>query len=136
MARTDRGVAAVGCGPGGYTGGVLGGLYRYPQPAARGGPQKQTAKRAPGSLQGLEWGGLRGPDVLGALQHVPTPAGPGRSLWALPGTCLRFRPSWPIGARFDLISHKVSKNHGVSPKSVQKACHSPYITKRVREVAS
>ena len=34
--------------------------------------------------------------------------------------------SGPIKARFQLYFYKVSQNHGVSPKSMQKAYHSPY----------
>ena len=40
---------------------------------------------------------------------------------------LRNAASWPITARFQVISHKVSQNGIVSPKNVNKACHSPYI---------
>ena len=34
--------------------------------------------------------------------------------------------SWPIVARFQSFYCKVSQNHRVSPKSVEKAYHSPY----------
>ena len=58
---------------------------------------------------------------------APTPAGPGRD----PGPSLvlleQIAASGPIRARFDLISCKVSQTAIVSPKSVEKACHSPYL---------
>ena len=40
--------------------------------------------------------------------------------------------SWPIRARFNVISCKVKQNGQVSPKYVQKASHSPYIQNRVK----
>ena len=112
--------------PGWVTGWVYREGYTGTQPAARGGLQIQRSG-PPEALQGLEWGGIWRPDARGALQVRTTPAGPGRSLWALPVRTLRFAASWPIKARFDLISLKVSQNHGVSPKYVKKASHSPYI---------
>ena len=51
------------------------------------------------------------------------PAGPPCTWCPLPA-------SWPIVARFHDILLKVSQNTEVSPKSVQKACHSPYSQKR------
>ena len=50
-----------------------------------------------------------------------------RSVLAGPPCTSSSKPaSWPIGARFEVISCKVSQNHEVSPKSVHKACHTPY----------
>ena len=56
---------------------------------------------------------------------VPTPAGPGRCLQPLPGTGPLECRLLANKARIDLIFLKLSQNPGVSPKYVQKACHSP-----------
>ena len=112
-----RGVPGWGMVPGwvgeGYTG--------YP-PTARGGPARQRSgprKLLPGGWSG--WSSRTGR----AWSQVP-PSGPGRgpvpSLYL--GPC--FSPLWANRARFNLIYCKVSQNAGVSPKSVHKACRSPY----------
>ena len=99
----------------------------------------QTAKRAPEAPAGCWSGwsagpGARSPEnkakygTLGRRRGrlLRPPFGPGRSL---AGPSLSQDPrnaaSWPIRARFTVISHKVSQNGVVSPKIVYKACHSP-----------
>ena len=68
-----------------------------------------------------------GPGTAAGRLLVP-PSGPGRSH---PGPSLYQDPqnaaSELIRARFQLIYCKVSQNRIVSPKFMQKACHSPYI---------
>ena len=65
------------------------------------------------------------------LQDHPCGA---RSLRSLSCGPPRANPaSWPITARFDLISQVYCQNDEVSLKSVHKACHSPYIQKRVQK---
>ena len=87
-------------------------------PGQRSGPRK--ACRA---WSGWSWEVPTGPSRP-STQNPPS--GPGQPpavsslvLGPLPG-------SQPIGARFDIISYKLSKNPRVSPKSVQKASHTPY----------
>ena len=110
----------------GYTGGCRGGLYRVPHPAAKGGPRTSGAGPVGPARAGV--GGFWDRNTTcSAAGSVPTPAGPGRSCQhALPGTSQN-AASGPITARFQSIYYKVSQNRGVSPKSAQKACHSPYI---------
>ena len=43
--------------------------------------------------------------------------------------------SWPILARFDLILLNYSQNARVSPKYVNKACHSPYLQNGLQKSA-
>ena len=64
------------------------------------------------------------------LRARSVPAGP-----PCTGT-LQNAASWPIWARFNLFYCKVSQNGGVSLKYVEKACHSPYLPKRVPKVTS
>ena len=85
-----------------------------------------TAKRAP-EAPSRGWSGWSWePDVLGPAAGVGThPPGPVRTpAGSLPGSSAN-AASWPITARFDLLFCKVSQNTEVSPKSVDKACHSP-----------
>ena len=120
------------CGLGGYTGWVL---PRPTHPATR----LRAARRTPGApseagpgrpCRGLKWVGC---GVRG-LQGV-------RRLGTAPETTLRARSVPPWGppclrtlgcrlrantARFRSIFSKVSQNDEVSPKSVEKACRSPY----------
>ena len=136
---TGRAVHCLGGYQGGYTGWVIPGTTQLPSHAARGGPQKHPAKRAPEAPKGLEWVGCG------------VRANPGTAAGTAPGTTLRARSGTPgplpvpgpseccllaIWARFDLILLKVSQNRVVSPIFVEKACHSPYIPKRGQEVAS
>ena len=136
--------ACSGCGLDGYSGWVYWvGTPRPPtQPPShvlRGGPQKQTAKRAPEGPRGLEWVvcGVRGLSGVRRRGRLPgPPCGPGRFPWdpPCPGT-LRMPP---LGnrARFDVISQKLRQNGEVSPECVEKASLSPYSPKRVRKVTS
>ena len=117
-------------------------------------------------IPGGTWEGYTGTQPCCSGRGVPSEAGPGRPCRGLewvgysPGArteavggyipTLRARsgsvsPPWDIpldcrllakGARFHLIFYKVSQNREVSPKSVEKACHSPCLPKRVRKVAS
>ena len=82
-----------------------------------------TSEAGPGSsCRELEWVGV-GPDVLG---HARThPSGARSALQASLVLPAANPASWPITARFDLISQDISQNSEVSPKSTQKACHSP-----------
>ena len=115
---------------GGYTGG-----YTGEYPAARGGPN--PAKRAPEALQGLEWVGL-GPGVTGdggGNGHIPTlraRSGSESPPWDMPSECRLTAKR----ARIHQYFSKVSQNRKVSPKKCEKACHSPYIPKRVSKVSS
>ena len=121
----------VGCGPGGYQGGVYrvlpGGLYRVPthRTPALLGEQTLPAKRAPEGLQGLEWVGRvqRANGRRGRVLYHPS--GPVGATRGPPCTGpLECRPG-PIEARIDLILWKLSQNAEVSPKYVEKACLSP-----------
>ena len=70
----------------------------------------------------------------GTSAHPPThPCGARSVLW--PSLVEGWAPR-AVGARFDLISQKVSQNGEVSPKVSEKASRSPYIPKRVPEVTS
>ena len=112
-------------------GGYGEGLYRVPSLLL--GEVPSTAERAPEApargWSGWYWGPGAGrlldhpPGPVGSLQDPPCPG---------PSECALLAK----GARFDLISVKVSQNDEVSPKSVQKASHSPYSQKRVPKVAS
>ena len=104
--------------------GVPGGLYRGtthpPREEAlvqRSGPRRPCRGRS-GWYQG--WTRDR---RLDGLLHPPLrgPVAP----WAPWCRTPRIAASWPIKARFHVISYKVSQNRQVSPKSVQKAYHSP-----------
>ena len=111
---------------------VGGGVYRYQ------GPTRQaptlTAKRAPEApCRGAGVGG-QGGCAHGSRYARTPPSGPGRPCrppWVLPG--LSGPASWPIRARFDLISQEYSKNGQVSPKSVEKASNSPYFQNGLRK---
>ena len=87
-------------------------------PYSEAGPRK--ALQGPG----VGWYGCS--DVRWAGRLLDPPCGPGRSPWALPGLGPSECPPRANRARFDLILLKVSQNSQVSPKSVYKACHSPY----------
>ena len=112
---------------GGYTGGYWGGAIPgyYPaaakrRPRQRSGPRKPQGAGVGGlgcSAHGVVFGG-----GVGLLYHPSGPVGPCRpSLYRTPWNAA----SGPIRARFHLIFLKVSQNRGVSPKSTEKACHSP-----------
>ena len=64
--------------------------------------------------------------IGGWTDPAPTPPGPGRSCGPPWCRVLGNAASWPIRARFLLISYKVSQNGGVSPNYVEKAYVSPY----------
>ena len=141
---------AVCTAPADGLGGCLGGygrvVYRVgnrcaipgTQPPARG--DTQTSEAGPGSPLGAGVGGSGGRANPGtAAGTVPThPCGARSVLPWRPSLyrTLQIAASWPYTARFDLISYKVSQNGEVSPESVEKACHSPHIQKRVPKVTS
>ena len=119
----------------GIPGGTREGYTWYYPAAARGGPQYSEA--GPGRPVGPGVGGTGGRAYwvvfgggVGLLYHPAGPVSPCRaSLYRTPQNAA----SGPITARFDLNSCKVSQNRIVSPKSAQKACHSPYIQNGLRK---
>ena len=121
----------VGCGPGGYQGGYTGWVIPgvgtgTTQPHCSGrGPYDSEA--GPGrALQGPWSGWSYGARANGRRDgHIPTlraRSGPEDPPWDMPSEC---RPGTNT-ARFHYISYKVSQNGKVSPKNIEKACHSPY----------
>ena len=100
---------------GGYWVGIPGEYY----PAIpREEPSPQTAERAP-EAPAWGWSGWSEGWVDACPRYHP--AGPvGQPGLPVPGT-RSHAASWPIRARFQSYFYKVSQNHGVSPKYVQKA---------------
>ena len=111
--------------PGGYTGwvgrGAIPGYYRGTTQRPRKVPY--PAERAPEALAGAGVGGIWDRP---RERPLTTPAGPGRVLGTLPVSSSSNAASGPIRARFHVKSSKVSQNGIVSPRNVEKACHSPY----------
>ena len=107
--------------------GIPGGVLPSHPPTARGA---QPAKRAPEAQHGLEWVGWAGVmPARGRRRGRVCTTLRARSVLAsqaLPVHTLANAASWPIRARLHPLFSKVSQNHEVSPKSVQKAYHSPY----------
>ena len=104
----------------------------YPAVPHRARNPAADSEAGPGSPAGA---GVGGQQLGGRVSQYP-PSGPGRSLQALPGTGTRLHAaSGPIRARFSVFLVKYSQNDEVSPKSVQKACHSPCFQKRVQKSA-
>ena len=142
--RRPVGGPAVVYGVGMGTRWVGGGVYRVGTgrgytgyPAALLGEQSWYSEAGPGSPGGAGVGGTRAAgERSDGTAPGTTPAGPGRSLWALPVPGPSECPPWTNRARFHVLFLKVSQNGEVSSKSVHKACHSPYIQKRVQEVTS
>ena len=115
----------VGTGRG-YTGYLSSTLLEEPYPAKRA---RRPCRGRSGGVGRTYWGRRRGrlPDhPCGARSGTLYPPCLGPSECRLTAK----------GARYHLIFYKVSQNDEVSPKSVDKACHSPYIQKRLRKVAS
>ena len=113
-------------GPGGYRGGYTGWVYRVgntrvPSQLESGGHIQRSGPRKPCK-------GWSGWDMSAAPARAPRthPSGPVGPLQGPPWFWGPLPASWPIRARFDLISTKVSQNDEVSPKKCHKACHSPY----------
>ena len=135
-AATSRGAVW----PSGYQGGYsrvgtrVGntGVIPGTQPAARGEVQDSEAGPV-GPCRGPEWVvmGLGRTDAAGRL--LDHPPGPVRSLWDPPCPGPSECRLLAIGARIDLILLKVSQNRQVSPEYPEKACHSPYIQKRLQK---
>ena len=110
---------------GGYTGWVLGGLYRGTTQLPARSPHDSEA--GPGSPAGAGVGGhVGGVRTPAAGRLLGPPCGPGRCLRPLPvlGPSECRLPT--NRARFDLNFSKVSQNGGVSPEKCEKASHSPY----------
>ena len=129
--------ASTGIGTG-ITGGYTG-CYTDPTDCPRAEPHPPTSdrrERAP-ALAGVgrKQGGVTPSRVpgLGNPRPCPHPCGarsPFPCPWqGLPGTC----PPRSKRATFDLIYCKVSQKAIVSPKSVEKACHSPYLQNGLRK---
>ena len=122
---------------GGYTGWVIPGYTALRQRCSRSPPHRRpaTAGSGPplqGEVVGSRWGGRA---YWGTGGAGPAPTLRARSVPVGPPWCRTrlFPPSQPITARFHLISHKVSQNHEVSPKSVHKAYHSPCFQNGLRK---
>ena len=109
--------------------------YLPSQPALLGEryPRQRSGPRNPPCRGGWSgWSGIARANGGTGTVLVP-PSGPGQPARGPPCTRTLQGPTW---ARFDLLFLKLSQNQEVSPKSVNKACHSPYIQKRVRKVTS
>ena len=120
------------------TGGCYTGYYpathRAGSDTSKASPDSEAGPVA--SLQGRRsgWSGCSVPsDPLVRARLLVPPFGPGR---APAGPSLYQDPPHGQRARFDPHFLKVSQNAEVSPESVNKACHSPYIQKRVPNVTS
>ena len=104
-------------------------------PTAKGDPE--TAKRAPEAPSGGWSGWSQEPEYPScARPHIPTHSGPlvlrGPLRWDM-GSPRAKAASGPITARIDLILVYYCQNRRVSPKSVEKAYHSPYIQNAVQK---
>ena len=118
--------AGVRCGLDWYTGWVYRGSTTQPRCSGRG-PGYSGA--GPGSPTGAGVGGILELGRGWSCTHPGTARA--RSLRSL----VQDRPFhrlWTNMARIDLIFLKVKQNGGVSPGSVQKACHSPYSQNEAR----
>ena len=122
---------------GGYTGWVIRALPSYPGPTParsqiqRSGPRK-PCRAGVGGIWGRPRRTVR-PSTWDHPLRTPGPPGPASLSQALSPSKAA---SGPIRARIRVISWKLSKNRGVSPKCVEKASHSPYISKRCPNVTS
>ena len=119
-------VAMAGCTGGVWLGGYTG--CSTTQPPSIPGSSPEPAKRARKACRAWS-GGFRAAGALGdggGVGMVPTL----RARSVLPrrpflGPYLGNAASWPIRTRLRSFYYKVSQNSKVSPKSTQKACHSP-----------
>ena len=106
--------------------------YTGTQPAtAKRSMIQRSGPRKP--LQGAGVGGIMHSAHWASGDH---PSGPVGTLRAPPCHLLEKPRLLAYRARLMTYSYKVSQNDEVSTKSVYKACHSPYIPKRVPDVAS
>ena len=124
MSEGCRGAVRVGTRVGYGTRWVPG--RGIPVPSQLLARRSQNQRSGPGSpCQGA---GVVGSGAGCARVPRPTHSGPldlrGPLRWSGPSPRAK-AASWSIRARFHLISIKVSQNDGVSPKYVEKACHSP-----------
>ena len=118
------GVYGRGMGTGWVLGGYRGGLYRVlPTHRARTALYSEAGPVGPcRGRSGWYRAGTRDRRLDG---YLDPPSGPGRACCPPWSRNPRNAASWPIKARFHYISYKVSQKARVSPKSVEKACHSP-----------
>ena len=135
------GAVAGGCRTGMVPGWVYGWVYRvgipgeYPAASPpRPGERSQVQRSGPRKPRGLEWvvPGSSGVTV-GGDGPVPPLRGPVGALWAPPCTCPCKCPPRANMARFTFILLKVSQNGRVSPRNVEKACHSPCLQNTVQK---
>ena len=126
--RQRRWLRRVGTGTG--YGDWVGRAGVVPTDQARCSRSKPDSEAGPGTpLQG-EWSGWSG----AADVQAPRPPLPAVGPAPLSGTLPRANAaSGPIKARFQSIYCKVSQKRVVSPKYVDKACHSPYIQNGVEK---
>ena len=115
----------------GYTGWVIGGLYRYPptdhplcsrsKPDSEAGPVGPARAGVGGQVQRTYRRSRgRSPETTTPGLWPSGPASLSQACWG------RDLASDLETARFDLNITKVSQNRGVSPEYAHKACHSPY----------
>ena len=141
---SDRDVHVERC-PGGSLGGYTGWVPGRAIPGTgsttqlpRAEPQEPIPSGAgPGSpCQGLEWVGYGwegDPFACPSTGAHPAPGPPTPALWAYGARFAVQDPPCGQKARFHDISQKLRQNGQVSTKSVEKACHSPCLPKRVRK---
>ena len=116
--------------------GIQGGYTGYPARSRLPEESPRYSGAGPGTPAGGGVGGTWDSDVTGPFvrpslrTHPPGPVG--APAGPLPGS----EPLLGQRARLRSLFHKVSQNGKVSPKSVEKACRSPHIPKRVQKVTS
>ena len=111
------------CMPGGYLGGLYRVLPSHPAPREEDHPDSEAGPGSP-SRGWSGWSGWSG--RVSPRGRSGPPCGPGRSTpGGPPCPSLAKAASGPIRARFKVNLLKVSQNGLVSPKYVNKACHSP-----------
>ena len=116
----------------GIQGGYRGGLYRVLPSQLL---EEQTRQRSGPRKPCRGWSGWPGAADAPADGDGPVPTLRARSVPLGPPwyRTLQMSASWPIWARFDLISCKVSQNLIVSPEYDEKASHSPYFQNGLRK---
>ena len=131
LVTCGAGGAGRGMVPGGYTGRVYREGYTGVLPSCpQGGAPDSEA--GPGRPAGPGVGGL---ECRVRPSPVPTHSDPCRVSGPAPLVQASPRakaPSGPIRARLRSISWKLSQNGRVSPKYVEKACHSPCLQNELK----
>ena len=116
----------LGWGLGGYTGWVIGGLYRVLPSCLAHPPTSDRRERALGRAQGGSEAGWAYTGLGTAAGTAPgPPCGPGQAARCPPCPGPSECRLTANRARFHLFPYKVSQNREVSPVFVEKACHSP-----------